>query len=179
MPRLFTGLEIPEPLALRLSMIRAGLSGARWIEPENYHITLRFAGDIEERQAQDFAAALAGIEVSPFSLCIDGLGSFGNRRPRSIWAGLSSSDALRDLHAAHERAARYVGLEAEARKFTPHVTLARLKGTRAEAVTAFLEELGGFVSEPFEVSRFVLLSARESRGGGPYVVEAVYPPNII
>ena len=53
MPRLFTGIEIPPEITLALSQFRGGLPGARWVDPENYHITLRFIGDIDDRMARD------------------------------------------------------------------------------------------------------------------------------
>jgi 2'-5' RNA ligase len=79
------------------------------------------------------------------------------------------------LRRANERAAREAGLPPEGRNFKPHVTLARLRGARADAVAAYLERQGGIGPESFMVSRFVLYSSRNSVGGGPYVVEAAYP----
>jgi 2'-5' RNA ligase len=175
MPRLFTALEIPASLAPRLAMLRAGLNGAHWVIPDNYHITLRFAGDIEDAAAQDFAEALAGIDVESFDVELAGLGSFGGRKPRAIYASLKPSEALERLAKAHERAARMAGLAPETRNFTPHITLARLKNARPEAVAQYLERFGGFQAEPFRVNRFILLSARAVHGGGPYVIEEVYP----
>lgn len=175
MPRLFTALEVPASLAPRLAMLRDSLAGAHWVPPESYHITLRFAGDIEETAAQDFADALAAIEMDDFQVEITGLSSFGGRKPRTIFAALKSCEALERLARAHERAARMAGLPPEPRNFTPHITLARLKNARPEAVAQYLERFGGFHSEPFEVSRFVLLSARAVHGGGPYVIEEAYP----
>jgi 2'-5' RNA ligase len=103
------------------------------------------------------------------------LGSFGGRKPRAIFASIAPSDALESLQRAHERAARAAGLPPEPRNYTPHVTVARLRGTSSESVATYLERQGGFSSEPFEVTRFVLFSSRASVGGGPYVVEAAYP----
>ena len=175
MPRLFTGLEIPEHIAQRLCLIQARLHGARWISPENYHITLRFIGDVEDRVADEFAYALGSVPCPVFSLRLAGMGSFGGRKPRAIWADVENSDALMSLHRANEQAARLAGLPPEARNFTPHVTLARLRGTHSDEVARFLENFGDFASQPFEVSRFILFSSRPSRGGGPYAVEAEYP----
>jgi 2'-5' RNA ligase len=79
------------------------------------------------------------------------------------------------LQRANERAAREAGLPPEGRNYKPHVTLARLKGARAESVAAYLQRQGDIGPEPFTVSRFVLYSSRNSVGGGPYVVEAAYP----
>lgn len=151
------------------------MNGARWIDPANYHLTLRFLGDVDGIAASDFAQGLGDIIASPFELRLDGLASFGGRKPRAIFASVAHCEALQSLQRAHERAARAAGLPPEPRNFTPHVTVARLKGSSSEAVAAYLERQGGFVSEPFEVSRFVLFSSRASIGGGPYVIEAAYP----
>ncbi len=174
MPRLFSAIEIPRSIAERLTMLRSGLSGARWIDPENYHLTLRFIGDVDGATARDFTNALGAIDVPPFELRLSGLGSFGGRKPRAIFADLAPSEALETLQRAHERAAREAGLPPESRNFKPHVTLARLRGARADAVATYLERQGGVAAEPFTVNRFVLYSSRNSVGGGPYVVEAAY-----
>lgn len=175
MPRLFTGLEIPEPLTERLTHLRSGLNGARWISEENYHITLRFIGDVDDPLADDVASALAKIRAQRFSVRINGLGSFGGRKPRAIWAAIEAGSELEALYKANESAARAASLPPEKRKFIPHVTLARLKGMSAKAVASYLEANGGFSTTPFEVERFVLYSSRPGSGGGPYVVEEAYP----
>lgn len=174
MPRLFSAIEIPRDIAERLTLLRAGLTGARWIDPENYHVTLRFIGDVDGITARDFTQALGDIVARPFEVRLNGLGSFGGDKPRAIFAGIAPSDELESLRRANERAAREAGLAPEARNFKPHVTLARLRGARAEAVAAYLERQGG-IGESFIVRRFVLYSSRNSVGGGPYVVEAAYP----
>ena len=174
MPRLFSAIEIPRSIAEHLTMLRSGLSGARWIDPENYHLTLRFIGDVDGATARDFTNALGAIDVPPFELRLSGLGSFGGRKPRAIFADLAPSEALETLQRAHERAAREAGLPPESRNFKPHVTLARLRGARADAVATYLERQGGVAAEPFTVNRFVLYSSRNSVGGGPYVIEAAY-----
>jgi len=156
-------------------MLRGKLIGARWIDPENYHITLRFAGDIDPLQARAFASALEGIAFDSFEISLDGLGSFGGNKPRALWAAVKLSEPLLRLQKAHERAARLTGLPPETRNFSPHVTLARLKDARPAAVAEYLSYFGGFVGEPFRVSRSVLFSSRANQGGGPYLIEADYP----
>ena len=142
MPRLFTAIEIPEAIRVRLSLIRAPLGGAKWIEPENMHITLRFAGDIDGRTADEFADFLADVRARPFTVTIKGVGAFGGRDPRVLWAGVEAGEPLDALYRANERAARAAGLEPEGRAFKPHVTLARMRGARQQAVARFLEENG-------------------------------------
>jgi 2'-5' RNA ligase len=175
MPRLFTALEVPAAIAFSLSLLRGGLPGARWIDPENYHITLRFIGDIDEPTADEIAHALARVDRRAFDVSLEGLGAFGSRKPHSLFAGVKVSPALRDLQAEHERIIQRLGLEPERRKFTPHVTLARLKSAGEGDVAAYLALRGDFRTAPFPVGRFVLLSSRASKGGGPYVMEEAYP----
>jgi 2'-5' RNA ligase len=174
MPRLFSAIEIPSAIAERLTLLRAGLTGARWIDPENYHVTLRFIGDVDGATARDFTSALGEIVASPFELRLNGLGSFGGDKPRAIFASIEPSERLQALQRANERAAREAGLPPEGRNFKPHVTLARLRHARSDAVAAYLERQAHVTAAPFTVSRFVLYSSRNSVGGGPYVVEAAY-----
>src|ERR1700678_1525875 len=129
MPRLFTGLEIPPSVAQSLSMMRGGLPGARWIDPENYHLTLRFIGDIDDALAHEIAVMLGRVRRGAFELRLDGLSSFGGRKPRSLVASVAANPALTELQAEHERILRRFGLEPEGRKYTPHIALARLRDT--------------------------------------------------
>jgi RNA 2',3'-cyclic 3'-phosphodiesterase len=175
MPRLFTGLEIPSELASDLALLRGGLLGARWIDVENYHITLRFIGDIDDATARDVYATLERIQRRRLKVTIEGLSSFGGDRPRAIIAKAKPEQPLIDLQAEQERLMRRLGIPPEQRKFTPHVTLARLRDASAFAVADYLSTRGYFLSRQFEASRFVLFSSRDSVGGGPYVVEAAYP----
>ena len=105
----------------------------------------------------------------------EGLSWFGGDKPRAIVAKVKADPALMDLQAEQERLLRRIGLEPETRKYTPHVTLARLRGVRQASVASYLSERGAFSAELFDAERFVLYSAREGSGGGPYVVEAAYP----
>ena len=175
MPRLFTGLEVPTDIAQSLAMLRGGLSGARWIDPENYHLTLRFVGDVDDVLAREITFMLGKIRRAAFELQIDGVSSFGGRRPRAIVATIAPSQAVMELQAEHERLMQRIGIEPEGRKYTPHVTLARLRDTSSLQVAEYLSAQGAFRSAPYTVSGFVLFSSRASVGGGPYVVEAAYP----
>jgi RNA 2',3'-cyclic 3'-phosphodiesterase len=174
MPRLFTGLEIPEDARFQLSLLRGGVAGARWVEPENYHLTLSFVGDIDGADAADLSDELSHVSGDPLTIEFDDLGSFGGDKPRAIFARAVSSPALMRLHEQNERAVRRVGLTTERRKFIPHVTLARLKSASPMAVADYLASRSAPALR-FTVDRFVLFSARASTGGGPYLVEAAYP----
>jgi len=175
MPRLFTGLEIPADVGQALAMLRGGLPGARWIDSENYHLTLRFIGDVDDVIAHEVASMLGKVRRSAFELRLDGLSSFGGHKPRAVVAVVAPARPVIELQAEHERLLRRVGLEPEGRKYTPHVTLARLRDSSSRQVADYLSNRAGFRSMAFLVSRFVLFSSRASVGGGPYVVEASYP----
>jgi 2'-5' RNA ligase len=175
MPRLFTALEIPAEVGRSLAMLRGGLPGARWIDPENYHLTLRFIGDINDGLAREIAFMLGNVNRLSFELRLDGLTSFGGRRPRAVVAVAARTQQLFELQAEHERLMQRVGLEPEGRKYTPHVTLARLRDSTNRQVADYLASRALMRPLPFKVSRFVLFSSRASTGGGPYVVEAAYP----
>ena len=175
MPRLFTALEIPSDAALSLSLLRGGLPGARWIDVENYHLTLRFIGDVEGHVADEIANALDRVRRPPFSLALSGVGAFGSKKPHAIWAGVKASPDLTALRAEIERICQRIGVPADPRKFVPHVTLARLKNSNANDVAHYLSARGNFSTTPFRVSRFVLMSSRDSVGGGPYIVEEAWP----
>ncbi len=175
MPRLFTGFEVPAHVAFELSMLRGGISGARWIDPDSYHVTLRFLGDVDGATARDFANALDEVYAEPVEITLDALGSFGGDRPRALFARVKPSRDLSDLQGEHERLARIVGLPPETRKFTPHVTLARLRSSSAPAVADWLGSRALIRTISFTAPRFVLYSSRDSTGGGPYLVEADYP----
>ncbi|MEX3011743.1 RNA 2',3'-cyclic phosphodiesterase [Hoeflea sp. TYP-13] len=175
MPRLFVALEIPREAALSMSLLRGGLHGARWIDVENYHITLRFIGDVDAPTADELINALDRVRRPEFTLSLVGMGSFGSKKPHSIWAGVSASPDLIALQAEIERICQRLRLKPDPRKFTPHVTLGRLRGARVEDVVDYLSARSNFFTDPFPVSRFVVLSSRESVGGGPYVTEEAYP----
>jgi 2'-5' RNA ligase len=175
MPRLFTGLEIPADIGFALSLKRGGLTGARWIDAENYHITLRFIGDVDHQTANEVADSLDRLTNSMrFSVRLTHLGTFGGDKPRSLYAGVEPSENLMRLQAAQERVLQRAGLEPEGRKFVPHVTLARLRGGSALEVARFLADAGRFEPLSFPVGRFVLFSSKDSVGGGPYVIEQSY-----
>ena len=175
MPRLFTALEIPRDAALSLSLLRGGLPGARWIDVENYHITLRFIGDVEGHVADEIANALDRVRRPSFPLTLSGVGAFGGRKPHAVWAGVAASPDLNALQGEIERICQRLGLPSDPRKFMPHVTLARLRNSSPAEVALYLSARGNFSAASFKVGRFVLMSSRDSVGGGPYVVEEAWP----
>jgi 2'-5' RNA ligase len=175
MPRLFTGIEIPLEVVQALSAMRGGVFGARWVSPEDYHLTLRFIGDVDGRTADSVAEILDDIRRPSTPIEFGRLDWFGGDKPRAIVARIKPAAALINLQLAQERGLRRLGLPPETRNYSPHVTLARLRAVPPAAVADYLGARADLTAPAFEANRFVLFSSRDSVGGGPYVVEAAYP----
>ncbi len=175
MPRLFTGIQIPRDVATNLATLRGGLPGARWIEPEDYHLTLRFIGDVGTGVANDILVGLESIRGRKISIRIDRLAAFGADKPRTLFAKVVTTSGLVELQADHERLMRRLGAKPDTRKFTPHVTLARLRGATPETVASYIAARSTPDMLVFDATEFVLYSAHDSTGGGPYRAEAFYP----
>jgi len=176
MPRLFVAIELPDPVKDGLVSMCAGVPGAKWRQHAQLHLTLRFIGEVDGGVARDIDEALSRVQAPAFELSLAGIGHFGDaRRPRVLWAGVDDGAAVRFLHDRVERVLNAVGLEAEHRKFRPHVTLARMNGARMDQVTAYEAHYGGYRSDSFRVDGFTLFSSFLSREGAIYTAEADYP----
>lgn len=175
MPRLFTALEIPNEIALALSLKRGGMPGSRWIDPENYHLTLSFIGDVEARTAREIAYYLGDVRgFEPVNICLEHLDAFGGDRPRSIFARVQPNDELHELKGTLDAALMRAGVKPDNRKYVPHVTLARLHGASSLMVADYLQSNATVAPLRFTARRFVLFSSKPSMGGGPYALEQVY-----
>jgi 2'-5' RNA ligase len=175
MPRLFTALEIPRDAAMSLSLLRGGLPGARWIDTENFHLTLRFIGDVDGRTADELVRELDRIRCASFMLNLSGVGAFGSKKKaHAIWAGTAPCPQLNALQGEVAKACNRIHAPPDPRKFTPHVTVARLKNASDADAAKWLSARGNFSTLPFKVGRFVLMSSKDSVGGGPYVIEEAF-----
>ena len=174
--RLFIALSLPADLRERLCGLCSGLPGARWVAPENFHLTLRFIGEVDGREAEDIDAALSGIRFPRFPLTLSGVGQFGDgKRLRSLWVGVDSNEMLDRLQAKVEQAVQRAGQPPEKRKFKPHVTLARFKSHPGDRLEGFFAARSLFRCAPFEVADFTLYSSYLAHEGAIYSPEAVYP----
>lgn len=174
-PRLFAGIEVPSAAGMKLASLRGGLIGARWIEPGDYHITLRFIGDIDDRTADEIDGMMTQIRPRQLRLRLTSLDCLGGDKPHSLVARVEMTRELAELQADVDRAIRKAGVISDKRRFEPHVTIARVKGMSPFTLANYLAAVGYFEPLAFEADRFVLYSARASVGGGPYLVETTYP----
>lgn len=175
MLRLFVALAFPEDIAARLDSLTGGVPGADWIESDNYHLTLRFVGETTEDRAEDLAYALMGVRAEPFDIEFAGVGHFATgEEVRALWAGLRKSPELETLHRRIDEACRREGFDSERRKFSPHVTLARLKDAPLAKIQDFLVHNALFKAGPLRVDRFALFSSLRRAGGSVYTREAEF-----
>jgi 2'-5' RNA ligase len=173
--RLFVALSIPDSVATGLFLIQAGIPGARWQTREQLHLTLRFIGEVDGREANDIDDALSAVSSPGFALALKGVGEFGGKNPHAVWAGVSDGQAVGHLNRKIETALQRVGVKAEERKFTPHVTLARLRGAPRARVIDWIADHALYASAPFEVAEFALYSSALTPNGSVYRVERAYP----
>ncbi|WP_300542581.1 RNA 2',3'-cyclic phosphodiesterase [Maricaulis sp.] len=174
--RLFAAIAVPEEIRAELVRLQKGVPGARWRPPENFHITLRFFGEIDERVAEDLDAELANIQMASFPLRLKGAGWFGKADPHALWLGVDTPEPLNWLNDKCERAARRAGLKPEPRKFHPHMTIAYLTGSPVDKVNRFVQRTADLETEAWQVTRFSLYSSWITRGAANiYQVEADYP----
>lgn len=172
--RLFVAISLPAALRARLAGLQSGLPGARWVAPDNLHLTLRFIGEVDGLAAHDIDAALSEIRAPRFALTFAGVDRFGGSRTRSIWVGVEENDALAALRVKVEHAVRRAGQAPVGGKYKPHVTLARFKANPGARLHAYLARHALFRAAPIPVEEFVLYSSTLARGGATYTQQAAY-----
>ena len=150
-------------------------TGARWTGEGSYHLTLRYIGEVDQGTAHDIDAVLGHINVEPFDITLSGIDYFGKAKSaRAVWVGIDRNDTLIRLQHKIEFALQHVGLPAKERKYTPHVTLARLRDTPARRLEAYVADHVTLAAGPFQVNRFTLFSSFPSSSGAIYTREAQY-----
>jgi 2'-5' RNA ligase len=174
--RLFVGLELPWDLRQRIAVLtHAGIPGARWVPLENYHVTLRFIGEAPRHLAEEIDHAMAALKAPRFTLTLAGIGTFTSRgRSQTLWLGVERSEPLERLQGKIETALQRCGLEPERRRFSPHLTLARLDNGSEAKVAGFVQTHNLFRADPIPVEHFTLFSSLLGKEQPVYTAEAEY-----
>lgn len=179
--RLFIAIDIPDPVKTALAALPRRFDGARWVNPAQMHVTLRFIGETD--RADEIQAALAVVNSAPLELAIAGVGRFPHSSrmpPRVLWAGLKAPDTLASLHESINAALAPLRLPPDDLPFSPHVTLARTPNASAatvEAAQRFLALNANVSSAPFLVTAFTLYESTLTPSGPMYTPVAVYQLN--
>jgi 2'-5' RNA ligase len=173
--RLFVALDLPHPIRQRLSDLAVGVPGARWVPPENYHITLRFIGETPRHTAEELDLSLAAVRGRVFDLILSGVGTLEKAgRVNALWAGVERNAALDHLKGKIETALQRAGLPPERRRFVPHVTLARLDSGAEPRLAAWVQAHNLFRSDSMSVTHFTLFSSRLGKEQSVYTPEVEY-----
>ena len=174
MPRLFVALPIPDAVAASLALLQSGVPNAHWQTRDQLHLTLRFIGDVDGVATAMIDDALAAIEAPRFTLELHATGAFGGKHPHALWAGVRGNDGLLHLQRKVETAVQRAGLAAERQRYTPHVTLARLRNGNAGRVMDWLTDHALYTSQPVPVDGFILYSSVVTTDGSIYRAERAY-----
>ncbi len=176
MPRLFVAIDIPSSIKEELTGWRISMRGARWARLDQMHLTLAFLGEQRLDLYHEICESLERIAFTPFELKFHKVGYFGSRKsPRTLWAAIGDSPQIIALQKRVSAQCRELGIEIEARKFRPHLTLARLDGASYEDVGRFLQMFSLSRSATFTVDSFTLFSSKLLPRGAVYRIEQEYP----
>ena len=174
--RLFVALDLPHTLRERLSRLGFGLPGARWLPPENYHLTLRFLGELPGHRAEDVDLALAALRGRGMTLQVQGVNVLEKAgRPVALYAGILRNPQLDHLQNKIETAMQRIGLPPDRRRFNPHVSLARLDNAPPGDLIGWLQAHTLFKADPMTVSHITLFSSRLGKDQAVYEAEVEYP----
>ena len=173
--RLFVGLDLPWPIREQFDRLEGGIPGARWVPEENFHLTLRFVGEVAPIEAEEIDLALAALRGKAFDVIFAGVGTFAKAgRETQLWVGVERNPALDHLQGKVETALQRAGLPPERRRFIPHVTLARLDNAVPQKIAAFVQAHNLFRSAPVAFGHFTLFSSLLGKDAAVYTAEVEY-----
>jgi 2'-5' RNA ligase len=174
--RLFVAVPVPPLLTLQLQALQSGLPGAQWLPPESFHLTLTFIGEVNNAAAEDIDETLSRLYAPAGLVSVGGLGHFGSGdHARTLWAGVAAEPALLHLQSKITSALARTGIVPEKRRYTPHISLARLHRQPLDSVMRWCALNEPFRADDLPFDHFGLYSSHRSGSGPLYRLEARYP----
>ena len=177
--RLFVALNLPKKEKDRIyratRVLRESELPVRWVEPEKYHLTLKFLGDVSEDRIESMEEAVGRVALTTdaLDLAVEGLGAFPTiRRPRVIWVGVEPTPALRALKQDLEWALTDSGLERETRTFHPHLTLGTAEASNGAGAFRGLDDKAAALTYKGEITvrNLDLMQSHLSKAGVRYTL---------
>ncbi|MFW2368294.1 MAG: RNA 2',3'-cyclic phosphodiesterase [Desulforhopalus sp.] len=176
MIRLFIAIDIPETIRREIQGMGRSIPNARPVPEDQLHLTLKFIGEVENSRLLDIHESLQGISHFQFSLCLRGVGTFPPRAtPRVLWAGVDPPKSTIKLRNSIEKTLADIGIPRGKKKYTPHVTLARLRNSPIRQLQQFLAGNAFLQTADFPVKTFTLYSSKLTTKGAIHTVEDIYP----
>ncbi len=190
--RIFVGLDIDPEIRQRMTRYLEGVRGfapeARWVNPESFHVTLKFIGEQKDELVEELKRELATVHAQPLEISFRGNGFFPNARsPHVFWLGIEAGTQLRQLAKAVDEAVARTGVERETNDYQPHLTLARSASGRPQPMPGdrpspplrrLGEKLEGKPAPDFgtmTAREFFLYESKLSPGGARYSKIARFP----
>jgi 2'-5' RNA ligase len=177
--RLFVAIDPPEAVRAALAAQARPMRGVNWTPPHQYHLTLRFIGNVAEDRLDAIQRHLAAVEVASFMLPVEGAGSFPPRRPPGVlWIGVGQAHPrLFQLRQRVDDALLASGLtDLDVKHFHPHITIARCgRDVSANQVAGFLHDLREYEGPLFKVDAFSLYQSELGPGGAVHTVRLRVP----
>lgn len=181
--RAFICIEVPETIKRRIALLQQDLrkSDAQisWVNPSNIHLTLKFLGDVPASRVEaiQLAARLTASSMQKFEIEVGSAGCFPTpRNPRVLWIGLTSlPESLKQLHASIEAELAREGFPREPKRFSPHLTIGRVRGPKGAARVAEDLIARGFEPERFQAREIILMRSDINSKGSIYTPLAHIP----
>lgn len=176
MIRLFVAIDMPEDIRSLVCGMGGAIPGSRPVSEDQLHLTLKFIGEVETGMLHDIKESLHDIHYPAFALSLKGVGHFPPRgAPKVLWAGIDPVSEVTALRNKIEKNLSFIGIERERRKFSPHVTLARLKNSPVKKVARFMAE-NSFLDTPrFQITEFRLYSSSLTAKGAVHTIQDRIP----
>jgi 2'-5' RNA ligase len=179
--RTFIAVEIPESIKSRIERLQEPLrqieAKVSWTKPSNIHLTLKFLGGVEASRIERVSRAVerAAGGIAPFEVEIGGTGCFPSpQSPRVLWVGLPDvPEALRQLYANLESELEREGFPPEKRRFSPHLTIGRLRAQHNASAVAEALIASGFEPETFKATEVVVMRSDLKPTGSIYTRQAI------
>jgi 2'-5' RNA ligase len=173
--RAFLAIPLPRPLQDSIEAVQSNLQGqipsARWVHPENLHLTLHFFGDITQETLEKIKVSVLSVKRChrPFLVEVKGLGAFPHlHRPRIIWLDLEPKDQLRRLHEDCRKCLKHAGVTIEARSYVPHLTIGRLRQQNPNLADIFRSARHTLIGQLL-IDKLVLFESRLGSGRAEHI----------
>lgn len=175
MARLFVAVDLPPGHSAAFQKLQDPDLQARWTPPDQYHVTLRFLGDVDEQRTEQLTSRLADIDLPSFQLGGEGLDVFPSKqRPHVLVAHVNEEPGLMALQEFVDDLAVEMGFAEDPKPFNPHVTLGRVKKAAPREVRAFLKKHADFSIDPFVATEYRLYESTLSPDGSAHTVLREY-----